>query len=131
MLNLHERANFARMLLELCAYSVSACRDAHRHGVARIELCAGRAEGGLTPSMGLLTLARQQAMIDRSLTFIDKVLADIRARDLRDTGRSTAPLVMAADANLLDTSFLSIESAVQRAVQLVEARLKAHANPGG
>ncbi len=57
-----------------------------------------------------------------SMVSIDKVLTDIRARDLRDTGRSSAPLVMAADANLLDTSFLSIESAVQRAIELVEAR---------
>jgi cytidylate kinase len=52
----------------------------------------------------------------------DRVLADIRARDARDSGRSTAPLVMAADAALLDTSFLSIEASVQRAVALVEAQ---------
>jgi len=52
----------------------------------------------------------------------DKVLADIRARDARDSGRSTAPLVMAADAALLDTSFLSIEASVQKAVALVEAQ---------
>jgi copper homeostasis protein len=48
------------MLLELCAYSAPACRQARLHGVDRIELCAGRAEGGLTPSAGLLTLARHQ-----------------------------------------------------------------------
>jgi len=51
---------------------------------------------------------------------LDKVLADIRARDLRDTGRDAAPLVMAADAGILDTSFLSIEAAVKRAIELVE-----------
>ena len=49
----------------------------------------------------------------------DKVLADIRARDLRDSGRTTAPLVQAADAATLDTSFLSIEASVQRAIELV------------
>ena len=53
----------------------------------------------------------------------DKVLADIRARDARDIGRDTAPLVMAEDAMLLDTSFLSIEASVQRAIALVEGRL--------
>ncbi len=53
-------------------------------------------------------------------TSFDKVLADIRARDARDSGRSTAPLTMAADAALLDTSFLSIEASVQRAIALVE-----------
>ena len=52
----------------------------------------------------------------------DKVLADIRARDGRDSARSTAPLVQAADAATLDTSFLSIEESVRRAVELVEAR---------
>lgn len=55
---------------------------------------------------------------------IDKVLADIRARDLRDSQRTTAPLVLANDAALLDTSFLSIESAIQRAIELVEARTR-------
>jgi cytidylate kinase len=54
----------------------------------------------------------------------DRVLADIRARDARDSSRSTAPLAMAADAALLDTSFLSIEASVQRAIALVEARTK-------
>lgn len=55
---------------------------------------------------------------------IDKVLADIRARDQRDSQRTTAPLVLANDAALLDTSFLSIESAIQRAIELVEARTR-------
>ncbi len=53
---------------------------------------------------------------------LDKVLTDIRARDLRDSQRAAAPLVLANDAALLDTSFLSIENAVQRAIELVEAR---------
>ena len=56
------------------------------------------------------------------MSSLDKVLADIRARDDRDTRRSEAPLVQAADAALLDTSFLSIDAAVQRAIVLVEAR---------
>lgn len=50
----------------------------------------------------------------------DKVLADIRSRDQRDQNRSVAPLVMAADAGVLDSSFLSIEAALQRAIELVE-----------
>lgn len=52
---------------------------------------------------------------------LDKVLADIRARDERDAKRSEAPMTQAADAALLDTSFLSIDAAVQRAVAIVEA----------
>lgn len=54
---------------------------------------------------------------------IDKVLADIRARDQRDSQRATAPLVIANDAALLDTSFLSIEASIQRAIALVDERV--------
>ncbi len=63
---------------------------------------------------------------------LDKVLADIRVRDQRDSGRAIAPLVMASDAGILDTSFLSIEAAVQRAIELVERQrsLKAEAAKG-
>ncbi|ALH80048.1 (d)CMP kinase [Sphingopyxis macrogoltabida] len=52
----------------------------------------------------------------------DAVLADIHARDARDTGRADAPLLRAADADLLDTGDLTIGDAVQRAITLVEAR---------
>lgn len=52
------------------------------------------------------------------------VLADIRARDARDIGRATAPLIKAANAVLLDTSDLTIEVAVARAIAIVEARLR-------
>ncbi|MBA4761316.1 (d)CMP kinase [Sphingomonas sp.] len=54
---------------------------------------------------------------------LDRVLADIRARDERDSKRTEAPLVAATDATVLDTSFLSIEAAVQKAIQLVDAQL--------
>ena len=56
-------------------------------------------------------------------TSYDKVLADIKARDLRDSTRSAAPLRQADDAVLLDTSFLSIESAITHAIELVEGQL--------
>lgn len=54
---------------------------------------------------------------------IDRVLADIRARDLRDSMRAAAPMVPANDAALLDTSFLSIEAAIKRAIELVERQV--------
>ena len=54
-----------------------------------------------------------------SLTFED-VLADIRVRDERDSSRSTAPLVMATGAALLDTSEMTIETAFREALRLVE-----------
>jgi len=60
-----------------------------------------------------------------STVSLDRVLIDIRARDLRDSTRGTAPMQPADDAALLDTSFLSIDAAIQRAITLVEARTAA------
>ena len=53
----------------------------------------------------------------------DDVLIDIRARDERDAGRAAAPLMRAADAELLDTSEMGVEAAIARAIALVEAKL--------
>ena len=49
------------------------------------------------------------------------VLADIRARDERDRNRAAAPLLPAADAEILDTSAMSVEAAIDRAIALVAA----------
>ncbi|PTQ12882.1 (d)CMP kinase [Sphingomonas oleivorans] len=57
-------------------------------------------------------------------TRLTAVLQDIRARDERDSSRSAAPLRQADDADLLDTSQMDIETAVQRAIALVEARIR-------
>lgn len=46
--------------------------------------------------------------------------ADLHARDLRDATRSTAPLLAAEDAVVLDTSLLNRNEAIARAVGLVE-----------
>ena len=53
----------------------------------------------------------------------DTVLADVRKRDERDTGRAAAPLKMADNARLLDTTKLGIEAAFQAALGLIEAEL--------
>ena len=55
----------------------------------------------------------------------EDVLIDIRARDARDSGRDAAPLAKAADADLLDTSSMSIEEAIEAAIALVDARIAA------
>ena len=52
----------------------------------------------------------------------EDVLADIHARDERDSNRSAAPLQQAQDAHLIDTSELSIEAAVAEAIAAVERR---------
>ena len=53
----------------------------------------------------------------------EDVLADIVARDARDSSREVAPLKPAADALLLDTSELGPEEAISEALRLVEERL--------
>ena len=50
------------------------------------------------------------------------VLADIHARDERDTGRDAAPLIMAADGILLDTSELDVDQAIAAAIAAAAAR---------
>jgi cytidylate kinase len=50
------------------------------------------------------------------------VLAEIKARDLRDSQRATAPLVAAADALILDTSAMNIDAAIAAAIGAVTAR---------
>jgi cytidylate kinase len=50
------------------------------------------------------------------------VLADIRARDDRDSNRAAAPLRPAPDALVFDTSALSAEAAAAEAIAAVEAK---------
>jgi cytidylate kinase len=51
---------------------------------------------------------------------ITQVSEDIAARDARDAARAVAPLRMAQDAHLLDTTALSIEEAVAAACRVIE-----------
>ncbi len=56
-----------------------------------------------------------------AVTDFETVLADVKARDERDSSRATAPLVAADDAVLIDTSDLSIDAAIAAAVAAVAA----------
>ena len=53
----------------------------------------------------------------------DDILADIRARDERDAGRSVAPLRAAADAQQVDTTELDIAATMARLRDLLKNRL--------
>ncbi|MEM6934600.1 MAG: (d)CMP kinase [Pseudomonadota bacterium] len=53
----------------------------------------------------------------------EAVLADISARDQRDSSRAEAPLKRADDAHLLDTTELAIDAAVAEAVAFIEQAL--------
>ncbi len=46
-----------RSILEVCAYNIKSCIIAEKAGAGRIELCASPAEGGVTPSYGMIEYA--------------------------------------------------------------------------
>jgi cytidylate kinase len=53
----------------------------------------------------------------------EAVLADIQQRDARDAGREASPMRPAADAFLLDTSYLDIEAAFNTAVGVISRKV--------
>jgi len=54
---------------------------------------------------------------------IEDVIIDLKARDSRDSGRSSAPLAQAEDAELLDTSAMEIEEAIAAAIAIVDKHI--------
>lgn len=52
----------------------------------------------------------------------EQVLADIFARDARDTGRATAPLKRAVDAHYLDTTELNADATFEAALIVISRR---------
>jgi cytidylate kinase len=54
----------------------------------------------------------------------DAVLADVHARDARDTGRADAPLLRAADAMLLDNTALDKDAALAAAIAFIEEKVR-------
>lgn len=69
---------------------------------------------------------RHAEMVGRGVDVTyDAVLADVHARDARDTGRADAPLLRAADALLLDNTGMDRDAALAAAIAFVEERRKA------
>lgn len=82
----------------------------------------------------LFVMASPEVRADRRLKEIeargmpasyDDVLADIHARDERDSARELAPLKPAADAILFDTSNLDVAGAIGEAIRIAEQKLAA------
>ena len=59
---------------------------------------------------------------DHDLT-LDRVLADLRTRDKRDSERATAPLKPADDATLIDTTRMTIPVATAAAIAAIQGGL--------
>ena len=78
----------------------------------------------VTASTEVRAQRRVRELLERGMpAHFDEVLCDLQDRDKRDMNRKAAPLVQAPDADLLDTSDLTIEEAVAMAIRKVEARL--------
>ena len=78
----------------------------------------------VTASAEARAVRRFEEMIGRGEKVnFDDILADIMKRDERDMNRSAAPLKPAEDADLLDTTDLTIGDAVQQAIALVDAKI--------
>ena len=78
----------------------------------------------VTASSEARAVRRFDEMVSRGENVnFDDILADILRRDERDQNRATAPLKPAEDADLLDTTDLTIDAAVQQAIALVNAKL--------
>jgi cytidylate kinase len=126
------------------AASVVAAMPAVRSGlIARQRRFAGQAGGAVLDGRDIGTVICPQARAKLFVTATPEVraarrhkelagrgeaatfegiLADIRRRDARDSGRSDAPLKAADDAVILDTSALTIEEAVAAAIAIVDGR---------
>jgi 3-phosphoshikimate 1-carboxyvinyltransferase len=72
----------------------------------------------LTASVEERAARRHNQLISRGIPAnIDSLLADLRARDARDTNRAVAPLKPAQDAVLLDNSGMSIDEGVDAVLE--------------
>lgn len=56
---------------------------------------------------------------------VEQMTADLVERDTRDRSRITAPMQMAHDAVLIDTTVLSIDAAVEKALAVIKAAKRA------
>jgi cytidylate kinase len=80
----------------------------------------------VTASPEVRAQRRVRELLERGMpAHFDDVLADIRARDDRDSSREVAPLRQAPDAILLDTSELDVDQAIAEALRLVRETLDA------
>jgi cytidylate kinase len=69
----------------------------------------------LTASVEARAQRRYKQLIDKGFSAnMDDLLADLQARDARDTQRAVAPLMPAAGAHILDTSQMTADEAVEQ-----------------
>ncbi len=114
-------------------------RDFVRLGRARGVVCEGRDIGTvvfpnadvklfLTASVDVRAERRYRELADEGASVsLEATRQEVIQRDAQDEGRAIAPLRRADDAILVDSTGLDLEGVVDKAVDLVRARLAAEA----
>ena len=78
----------------------------------------------VTATTEVRAMRRYKEFVQKGLnTSYEKVLADMIARDERDSSRASAPLKPADDAIIIDTSDLDIEAVLNVIIPLIEAKI--------
>lgn len=92
--------------------------------IGTVVLPSARVKIFITASPEIRAKRRFLELVQKGVdTTLEQVLNDLNRRDYQDSHRTVAPLKMAEDAVLLDTSELDFEQSVQRVVELVKAAL--------
>lgn len=118
------RANLLKFQKDFAAQASGAVLDGRDIGT----VIAPHADAKLfvTASPEERARRRHAEMLGRGVEIsYDAVLADVHARDARDTGRADAPLLRAPDAMLLDNTDMDKAAALAAAIAFVEERRKA------
>jgi cytidylate kinase len=78
----------------------------------------------LTASAEARAQRRYKQLIEKGMSAsLSALVADMRARDARDSGRAVAPLKPAPDALLLDTTEMGVEAAVQAVLNYYRSKI--------
>lgn len=78
----------------------------------------------LTASAEKRAMRRYLELKDKENTTFEQVLKDLKERDYRDETRTIAPLKPAKDSVILDNGDLDVEGTIDRAVEIVNEKLK-------
>ena len=77
----------------------------------------------ITASLSVRAKRRYEELIkEKNKVSLDEIVADLQSRDYRDSSRENSPLKISYDAHLIDTTELSIEAAIARAINLVNQK---------
>jgi cytidylate kinase len=78
----------------------------------------------LTADMMVRAFRRQRELLERNdLVDLDEIIANLRSRDEIDSTRSESPLTQAADAELMNTTHITIEEQVDEVVRMALGRM--------